>query len=66
MDLGDRWSWYGVLDTTGELVLEQKLRTTPKAVKDVFRGDAAMPDRAGNGDAFALGEPNLQTRFAKH
>ena len=38
LDLGDRTSWYCVLDGTGEVVLEQKLSTTPKAMKDVFGG----------------------------
>src|ERR1035438_875495 len=36
LDLGDRWSWYCVLDETGEVVLEQKVATTPKAMKEVF------------------------------
>jgi len=35
-DLGDRSSWYCVLDETGEVVLEQKFSTTPKAMKEVF------------------------------
>jgi len=30
LDLGDRWSWYCVLDEAGEVLLEQKLGTTPK------------------------------------
>jgi predicted NBD/HSP70 family sugar kinase len=38
LDLGDRWSWYCVLDEAGEVLLEQKLGTTPKAMKEVFRG----------------------------
>ena len=40
LDLGDRSSWYCVLDEVGEVVVEQKLGTTPKAMKEVF---AAMP-----------------------
>jgi transposase len=36
LDLGDRCSWYCVLDEAGEIVLEQKLGTTPKAMQDVF------------------------------
>jgi Transposase len=39
-DLGDRSSWYCVLDEQGEVMLEQKLSTTPKAMKEVF---GAMP-----------------------
>src|SRR5712691_3305105 len=38
LDLGDRSSWYCVLDETGALLLEQKLSTTPKAMKEVFGG----------------------------
>jgi transposase len=40
LDLGDRSSWYCVLDEAGEVVGEKKLSTTPKAMKEVF---AAMP-----------------------
>jgi len=38
LDLGDRSSWYCVLDEAGTVVLEQKLSTTPKAMKEVFGG----------------------------
>src|SRR5450755_946952 len=37
-DLGDRSSWYCVLDETGNVLLEQRLSTTPKAMKEVFGG----------------------------
>jgi transposase len=40
LDLGDRSSWYCVLNESGEVVLEQRLGTTPKAMKEVF---GAMP-----------------------
>jgi len=36
LDLGDRSSWYCVLDETGVLLLEQKLSTTPEAMREVF------------------------------
>jgi transposase len=36
LDLGDRSSWYCVLDERGEIVLEQRLGTTPKAMQEVF------------------------------
>jgi transposase len=36
LDLGDRCSSYCVLDEAGEIVLEQKLPTTPEAMKKVF------------------------------
>src|SRR5215467_13290447 len=38
LDLGDRSSWYCVLDERGEVMLEQKLSTTPKAMREVFGG----------------------------
>jgi len=38
LDLGDRSSWYCVLDERGEIVLEQKVSTTPKAMEEVFGG----------------------------
>ena len=36
LDLGDRSSWYCVLDEAGAVLLEQKLATTPKAMREVF------------------------------
>jgi transposase len=38
LDLGDRSSWYCVLNEAGEVLLEQKLGTTPKAMKEAFGG----------------------------
>ncbi|HXZ81611.1 MAG TPA: IS110 family transposase [Terriglobales bacterium] len=38
LDLGDRSSWYCVLDAAGEVLLEQRLGTTAKAMKEVFGG----------------------------
>ena len=38
LDLGDRSSWYCVIDARGEVVLEHKLGTTPKAMREVFGG----------------------------
>lgn len=35
LDLGDRSSWYW-LDEVGEVLQEQKLSTTPKAMREVF------------------------------
>jgi transposase len=40
LDLGDRSSWYCLLDEAGEVLLEQKVSTTPKAIREVF---GAMP-----------------------
>ena len=36
MDLGDRFTYYCVLDEAGEVVVEQKLATTKPAMKQVF------------------------------
>jgi transposase len=38
LDLGDRSSWYCVLDEAGVILLEQRLSTTPKAMREVFGG----------------------------
>ena len=38
LDLGDRSSWYCVLEESGQVRLEQKLGTTAKAIKEVFGG----------------------------
>ena len=38
LDLGDRSSWYCVLDEGGAIVLEQRVGTTPRAMKEVFGG----------------------------
>ena len=40
LDLGDRNSWYCVLDETGAIQLEQRVRTNAKALQEVF---GAMP-----------------------
>jgi predicted NBD/HSP70 family sugar kinase len=36
LDLGDRWSFYCVLDEAGEIILEQKVATTPEKMKQTF------------------------------
>ena len=36
LDLGDRNSWYCVLDEAGQIQLEQRVRTTAKALREVF------------------------------
>ena len=38
LDLGDRSSWYCGLEERGEVVLEQKLGTSAKAVGEAFGG----------------------------
>jgi len=36
VDLGDRWSFCCVLDEAGKILLEQKVATTPEAMKQTF------------------------------
>src|SRR5438105_2990487 len=36
LDLGDRSSWYCVLDESGQIQLEQRVRTNAKALREVF------------------------------
>ena len=60
LDLGDRSSWYCVLDEAGTIVREQKLGTTPKAMKEVFGAVPRSRIAAGNGDALALGKPGTE------
>ena len=59
-DLGDRNSWYCVLDESGQIQLEQRVRTTGKALPEVLRRHAAQSDRTGNRDAFALDQPPVK------
>jgi transposase len=40
VDLGDRWSFYCVLDEAGKIILEQKVPTTPEGMNQTF---ARMP-----------------------
>lgn len=40
LDLGDHNSWYCVLDETGKIELEQRVRTSAKTLREVF---GAMP-----------------------
>ncbi len=38
LDLGDRKSWYCVVDAAGQIQLEQRVRTNAKALREVFGG----------------------------
>ncbi len=38
LDLGDRSSYYCVLEESGRIVLEQRVSTTAKALREVFGG----------------------------
>ena len=56
VDLGDRWSFYCILDEAGEILLEQKVATTPEAMKQIFE---KIPRSliAGDRNTFSLGKP---------
>jgi len=41
LDLGERNSWYCVVDEIGQIRLEQRVRTNAKAVARSLRRDAA-------------------------
>src|SRR3954464_1985180 len=45
LDLGDRNSWYCVVNEAGQIQLEQRVRTNEKALREVFGG---MPRAAGS------------------
>src|SRR5580698_1776263 len=36
VDLGDRWSFYCVLDEAGKIILEQKVSTAPEAIQQTL------------------------------
>src|SRR5580704_1296486 len=38
LDLGDRSSWYCLLDESGAVLVEEKVSTTPKAMREAFEG----------------------------
>ncbi len=53
LDLGDRNSWYCVLDESGQVQLEQRAHNR-ESVAGSVRRYAVQPSGAGNRDAFAL------------
>jgi predicted NBD/HSP70 family sugar kinase len=59
LDLGDRSSCYCVLDENGEIVLEQKLATTPGSNTASMREDGPESHRDGDGHALAVGQPDV-------
>ena len=62
LDLGDRNSDC-VLDDSGQIQLEQRVRTNAKALREVFGEMPHSRDRTGNRDAFAL-ENQSQNKIA--
>ena len=57
MDLGDRFTYYCVLDEAGEVMVEQKLPTTKQAMQASVRQNAAQPSGSGDRSPFSLGQP---------
>jgi len=56
VDLGDRWSFYCVLDEAGKIILEQKVAMTPEAMKQTF-GKIPRSLIAMETGTFTLDEP---------
>ena len=48
LDLGDRSSWYCGLDEAGKVLLEQRVGTTPKAMREVFGKSKAETPSSGD------------------
>jgi len=48
-DLGDRWSFYYVLDESRKVILEERLATRPEAMKQTF---AEITRSLGDRNAF--------------
>ena len=59
LDLGDRSSWYSVLNETGQILVEQSFHE-PQCDEGGVRVEAAESYRARNGDALAVGEPVVE------
>jgi D-serine dehydratase len=56
LDLGDRSSFYCVLDEAGDVLMEQRLSTRQGDKRDL-RSDASEPHRTGDRNAFTVGKP---------
>ena len=54
LDLGDRNSWYCVVDEAGQIQLEQRRPHDCESFAGSLRRNAALSDCAGDRDAFAL------------
>ena len=57
LDLGDRWSFYCVLEEAGKVILEQKVPTTTEGMKQTFAKIPGESDRTGDRHTFSLGKP---------
>jgi transposase len=55
LDMRDRSSWYCVLDEAGQVLSEQRVCTTAKALGEAFGAMPRSRIAAGNRDALAAG-----------
>ena len=60
LDLGDRSSWYCVLDEAGEVAAGTEAGHDSESDERSVRGDAAQSYRVGDRNAFAVGEPCVE------
>ena len=57
LDLGDRWSFYCVLDEAGKVILEQKAADDAGSDEAGIWQDTAQSHRTGDRNAFPVGKP---------
>ena len=57
LDVGDKTSRCCALDQSGEVLFERSVGSTKKGMAQSVRGFGTLPDCAGSGDTFTLGEP---------
>ena len=60
LDLGDRTSYYCILDEAGNVILERNLPTNIERNPPSVQQDSALSDRTGNRNALALGQPAVE------
>ena len=65
LDLGDRTCHICVLNEAGEIILEQEQWLGHQKDSSRCSGTSAEPDRAGNRNAFALGQPAVDRARAR-
>jgi len=63
LDLGDRNSWYCVVDEAGQIQLEQRVRTNAKALQEVFGTMARSRIALEIGCVRSLGERLAELSF---
>ena len=67
LDLGDRNSWYCVVDESGQIQLEQRVRTNAKALREVFGSLPRSRVALETGTRLPLDQPSAErTRTRSH